>query len=73
MDGRQYFLEYVDTCGGRPQAANRLRIPYPTICSICNGHRGISRDMAERMAAASNSVLDPNRLVWVRATAEKAA
>lgn len=67
MDARQYFLAYVQTQGGIPQTAKRLRIPYPTLCSICNGHRGISKDMADRMAAA-DPFLDADRLVWVRAT-----
>lgn len=68
MSARDYFLSYVYDCGGRQQAAQRLGIPYPTICAICNGHRGISKRMAERMASASGHVLDPNKLIWVRAT-----
>lgn len=72
MDGRKYFLAYVDQLGGRPAASQKLGIPYPTICSICNGYRGISKRMAERIAKGSDGYLDANRLIWVRATREAA-
>jgi plasmid maintenance system antidote protein VapI len=67
MKPREYFLEYVQQQGGIPQTAAKLDIPYPTLCSICNGYRGISKEMADRMAKA-DPFLDANRLVWVRPT-----
>lgn len=68
MTPRKYFLNFVKKAGGRPEAARQLGVPYPTFCSICNGYRGISRDMAERMGKASNGELDPKVLIWVKAT-----
>ena len=70
MDSRTYFHAYVEQCGGVPQTALRLAIPYPTIAAIANGGRGISKAMADRMVKA-DPLLDKNRLVWV--TAEKPA
>lgn len=68
MTPRKYFQNFVKKAGGRPEAAKALGVPYPTLCSICNGYRGISRDMAERMGSASKGALDPSILIWVKAT-----
>lgn len=73
MDPRDYLLAYIDREGGIPQVAIKLGMAYPTLAAICNGHRGISPKMAERMQRA-DPILDRNRLVWIRATkAEKKA
>jgi len=68
MNPRDYLNEYIDLCGGIPATAERLGVPYSTLCSICNGYRGISPGMAERISIGSNGVLDRNKLVWIRAT-----
>lgn len=68
MDSRDHLNEYVELCGGRPAAAERLDIPYPTLCNICNGYRGVSPTMAEKMEANSKGMLDRQKLVWIRAT-----
>lgn len=67
MDPRKYLEQYLEKHGGPAGAARHLAIPYPTICAIANGTRGISPKMARRMAAADPD-LDPGVLVWVRAT-----
>lgn len=66
MTPREYLAEYVERQGGTPQAAARLGLPYPTLASILNGHRGVSARMAKRMAEA-DPLLDANRLIWIRA------
>jgi len=68
MTPRKHFLDFVKKAGGRTEAARRLGIPYPTLCALCNGYRGISRDMAEKMGKASGGELDPKVLIWVKAT-----
>lgn len=67
MDARNYWLEYVNRCGGLKATAEKLQSPYQTIASITNGHRGIGRELAQRFAAA-DPMLDATRLIWVRAT-----
>jgi hypothetical protein len=72
MSPREHLLKFVEEAGGRVAAASSLDIPYPTLCSICNGFRGVSRDQAERMAKNSGGLLDEKILVWIRPTkAEK--
>lgn len=66
MDARAYWSHYVERHGGVPQTAEALGIPYSTIAGICNGSRGIGRELARRMAA-KDPLLDENVLVWVRA------
>lgn len=74
MTPREHLLQFVEDAGGRVSAATSLGIPYSTLCSICNGFRGVSRDQAERMARMSGGRLDENILVWIKPTkAEKAA
>lgn len=73
MTPRKYFQNYVKKAGGRTEAAKALRVPYPTLCSICNGYRGISRDMAAYMGSTSNGDLDPSILIWVKATKSEKA
>lgn len=69
MDPRTELLAYVESCGGREAAAEKLGLPYPTLCSICNGTRGVSRKMAQRLEVASGGALKAERLVWVEAKA----
>ena len=64
-DPRAYWQNYVDRKGGPAKVADELGIPYSTIAGICNGNRGIGRDLADRMAKADPE-LDPMLLVWVR-------
>lgn len=67
MTPREYLAEYVDRHGGAPEVARRLGIPYSTLAAICNGYRGISPQMADRMHKA-DPMIDRNQIVWVRAT-----
>lgn len=73
MDARTYWNAYVEQKGGATKVAEHLGIPYSTIAGVCNGSRGIGRDLAARMSAADSS-LDANLLLWVRpAKPDKAA
>lgn len=65
MTPRAYWQNYVDKIGGRLAVAERLGIPYSTIACVCNGARGISHKLAQRMVDADPS-LDAKVLVWVR-------
>jgi plasmid maintenance system antidote protein VapI len=65
MSPREYLAEYVERAGGAPECARKLGLPYSTLAAICNGQRGISPAMAERMNKA-DPMLDRNTLVWVR-------
>lgn len=65
-------MDYIKRCGGVGAAAERLRTPYSTVAGICNGSRGIGRDLAARFAKADPS-LDEKVLVWVRRVDKKAA
>jgi plasmid maintenance system antidote protein VapI len=75
MDARTYWNAYVEQKGSPTKVAEHLGIPYSTIAGVCNGSRGIGRDLAAKMAAA-DPTLDASMLVWVRAlprTAKAAA
>ena len=65
MDARTYWNTYVDDNGGPAKVAAKLAIPYSTIAGVCNGTRGIGRDLAARMHRADQS-LDASVLLWVR-------
>lgn len=65
MDERRYWIKYVEQAGGVRAVAEKLDTPYSTIASITNGQRGIGRRLAARFAER-DSLLDVNRLVWVR-------
>lgn len=67
MTPREYLAEYVERHGGAPEVAKRLGIPYSTLAAICNGYRGISPQMADKMHKA-DPMIDRNQIVWVRAT-----
>jgi hypothetical protein len=71
MDARAYWNEYVDRNGGVKGVADRLATPYQTIASITSGHRGIGQKLVERFVAR-DPLLDPNKLIWVRASREAA-
>ncbi len=64
MDSRTYWNSYVEANDGPTGVSAKLGIPYSTIAGICNGSRGIGRELAKRMAEA-DSELDAGRLVWV--------
>lgn len=66
MTSRDYLNTYIERHGGVPQTARFLGLPYSTLASIVNGTRGVTPKMARRMAEA-DPILDPNRLVWIRA------
>lgn len=68
MDARAVWDHYVDRHDGPAEVAKRLDIPYSTIAGICNGSRGIGKNLAKRMAS-KDPLLDENVLIWV--TAEK--
>lgn len=61
---RDYWQSYVDKQGGPQKTAARLGIPYSSIACICNGSRGIGKQLARRMSVADPS-LDQSVLVWV--------
>lgn len=66
MDARAYWQEYVDRNGGVKGVSEKLETPYQTIASITSGHRGIGPRLVERFVAR-DPLLDPNKLIWVRA------
>jgi plasmid maintenance system antidote protein VapI len=65
MEARTIWNAYVERIGGPAAVASHLGIPYPTIAAVCNGQRGIGRDLAARMEKADAS-LDARTLIWVR-------
>ena len=67
MDARKHLNDYVEEVGGRPAAANALGIPYSTMAAICNGTRGIGKDLAQRMAEGSGGRLNADLLIWITA------
>lgn len=73
MDGRKHLLAYVELNDGIPQAAARLGLPYSTMAAICNGTRGIGKNLAQRMQTASGGALQADRLIWVRPMRKEAA
>ena len=70
MDARAYWQTYVDRCGGVMETAEHLKTPYSSIAAICNGSRGIGRELAQRFSAA-DPLLDENVLIWVRPTKQR--
>lgn len=64
-DERPYLKALLDAAGGLPAAAVKWQIPYSTLASFANGHRGITPKMASRIASAE-PMADATRLVWVR-------
>lgn len=67
MTPLDYLKEYIRQKGGIAKTAKFLGLPYSTLASFANGHRGISPRMARRMADA-DPLLDANRLIWIRPT-----
>lgn len=72
MDGRQHLEAAIKAKGGTVQAAKEWRIPYPSLRSVENGWRGVSRKQAGQWAAKSNGELNPDLLVWIRPTKKTA-
>lgn len=71
-NARDYWNAYIERCGGIGAAAERLKTPYSTVAGICNGSRGIGRELAKRFADA-DPMLDPSRLLWVTPVKPEAA
>lgn len=65
MDARTYWNAYVEDNGGPTGVSRKLDLPYSTIAGVCNGTRGIGRDLAARMHRA-DPALDASVLLWVR-------
>lgn len=64
MTPREYWNQYSDQNGGAVGVSKKLGIPYSTIAGVCNGSRGVGRDLAKRMADA-DPTLDMKVLVWI--------
>lgn len=64
---RTYWDRYVKSKGGVAGVVAKTKLPYSTIAGITNGHRGIGRDTAERLAKADRS-LDIGKLLRVTPT-----
>jgi len=64
MNARHYWDRYVQAIGGPAAVATHLDIPYSTIAGVCNGSRGIGRNLARRMAR-KDPMLDEAKLIWV--------
>lgn len=73
MDPREPLLRYVETCEGRPQASEKLGIPYSTLAAICNGTRGVGKDLAQRIEERSGGVLKAEQLIWIRPISDREA
>lgn len=71
MDARAVWDNYVERHGGAPGVAEKLQVPYSTIAGICNGSRGIGKNLAKRMAS-KDPLLDENVLIWVVAEKKRA-
>lgn len=63
-NAREYWNAYVERCGGIGAVSEQLKTPYSTIAGICNGSRGIGRELARRFSEA-DPMLDASRLLWV--------
>jgi hypothetical protein len=66
MDGRQHLEAAIAARGGTSKAAREWDIPYPSLRSVENGWRGVSRKQAAAWAAKSNGELKADLLVWIR-------
>ena len=61
---RAYFEHYLLQHGGPAGVAKRLGIPYKALLKAANGHSGITRNMALRMARV-DPLLDAGKLALV--------
>lgn len=66
MNARDYWDTYVEKQGGPAALSDKSGLPYSTIAGVCNGSRGIGRDLAEKLVAF-DPLLDAGKLLWVRA------
>lgn len=64
MTPREYWSLYVKENGGAKGVSAKLDLPYSTVAGICNGSRGIGRDVARRMKK-KDPLLDESLLVLV--------
>lgn len=69
MTPRAYWTDYAQRNGGPTGLSTKLGIPYSTLAGVCNGSRGIGRELAARIAAADPEV-DETILVWVTKIAD---
>ncbi len=68
---RNYWNLYVEKHGGPVGTSKHLDIAYSTIAGICNGNRGIGRELARRMHER-DPLLDIETIVWVSADKKRA-
>lgn len=68
MDGRQHLEAAITAKGGTAAAAKAWDIPYPSLRSVENGWRGVSRKQAAKWASKAGGDLNPDLLVWIRPT-----
>lgn len=68
---RSYWNLYVEKHGGPVGASKHLGIPYSTVAGVCNGSRGIGRELARRMHER-DPLLDLETIVWVTADKKRA-
>lgn len=54
VGGKELFAQFVEDCGGRQQAGERLGRSYSLVCHILTGERGISKQMAELVETTSS-------------------
>lgn len=69
-EARDYWNHYVETFADLAAVAAKLDTPYSTIAGICNGSRGIGRDLASRFAE-QDPLLDASKLLWVTAEVKR--
>lgn len=73
MDPREPLIAFINTFEGRPQAAEKLGIPYSTLAAICNGTRGVGKDLAQRLEERSGGALKAEQLIWIRPITDREA
>lgn len=68
---RNYWNLYVEQHGGPVGTSKHLGLPYSTVAGVCNGSRGIGRELARRMHD-KDPLLDLETIVWVTADKKRA-
>lgn len=67
MEPRTYWNTYVERVGGLPKLAAESGIPYSTLAGINNGHRGVGRELAQRLCD-HDPMLDKGLLLQIEAS-----
>lgn len=62
MNGREYFIQWVESVGGRTEAARLVQRGYAAVDHVYQGRNEVSQDMAERVHAAGGP--HPGKLLW---------